>query len=215
MIFWKLQQQVAERLVFHLIDRLAHHGFVKQGLGVAFLSGENKAANLGQRLRAATAARIIRTSGPDRLLVEVDALAGGAAKHHRPEPTVAHRQRFDPLAGRLCVPHRGGRGCGLQRRVDRLRVVAGRLFLETGLDWAPNGCHELIDIRFRGHQFGAVEWEKVVAAEVCLGHFRKKFLVVGQAVVADVFAGDEKGGIAVAAGLVAGVGIADASFVEA
>src|SRR5690606_30267664 len=54
-------------------------------------------------------------AGPERVLVELDALLLDATEHHRAEPAVAKGQRFHPLRGGLPIPERerAGRGVGL------------------------------------------------------------------------------------------------------
>ena len=44
-------------------------------------------------------------AGPERFLVQDDAVLRDAAENHHSEPTIAERQRLSELAGRCFVPH--------------------------------------------------------------------------------------------------------------
>jgi len=45
-----------------------------------------------------------RATRPERLFIQLDSLLFHAAKNHRSQPAISHRQRFDPPGGRLAVP---------------------------------------------------------------------------------------------------------------
>ena len=55
---------------------------------------------------------------------------------------------------------------------------------------APDRLQQLEDLRLLHFQFGAVEGEKVVHAEVCLAHLGEELLLVGEGVMPLALAGD-------------------------
>ena len=64
--------------------------------------------------------------GPDRLLVELDLLALGAAEDHGAEAAIADRQRLDPARRRLPVPEDERTVCHRRLRgLDRVSYDAG------------------------------------------------------------------------------------------
>ncbi len=48
--------------------------------------------------------RLTQGSGPESIFIELNLLGCRASEDHGPEPAVANRQRFGPLAGGLIVP---------------------------------------------------------------------------------------------------------------
>ncbi len=98
-------------LVGHLAQRLRHKGFHGQRFASCLDLGASSQSpcafevqcilhRLAERLDSARTRRDERSraaSRPDRVLVELDALLGHAAKDHRAQPPIAHGQGLDPL----------------------------------------------------------------------------------------------------------------------
>ena len=124
------EDQPAEGLVFHLLDRIAHQVPAEQDVGQLEVAVEDELPDLGQGLGAALDDRGIRPARPVGLLVELDLLLVGLAEDHGPEPAVADGQGVLPLVGGVAVPkpRRGigpgrglllGRGPGRKARDER------------------------------------------------------------------------------------------------
>ena len=108
------EDQPAEGLVFHLLDRITHQVAAEQDVGQVEVAVENELPDLGQGLGAALDDRGIRPARPIGLLVELDLLLVGLAEDHGPEPAVADGQGVLPLVGGVAVPKpRRGIGPGL------------------------------------------------------------------------------------------------------
>ena len=80
----------------------------------------------------------VRFALPDRVLIELDALAGRAAEDHRPEAPVTHRQGFHPTLGGLGVP---------QFQASGSRLLAA----PRQSDSRGKRCQELSTIRLKRH----------------------------------------------------------------
>ncbi len=98
--------QVSERLVRLEARRPAHQLFLREGVRLDGRSREEEAADLGEVGERVRIVALARASPPQRLLVELDALATDRSEHHRAEPAVAERQRVIPLRRRAGVPQR-------------------------------------------------------------------------------------------------------------
>ena len=132
------QVQVAERLVRHLRERLRHHALAGQcrRIGVATLA--QQATHVRDRGLGVGIDRVVGTAGPQRRLVELQALVGHPAEDHRSETPVADGQRTHPLRARRAARQRRRRraiGGGLavpqaERRVGWRRFA----------DEARSGC---------------------------------------------------------------------------
>ena len=110
----ELEDQPAEGLVFHLLDRVAHEIPAEQDVGHLVVPVEDELLDLRQGLEAALDHRGIGAARPEGILVELDLLFVGLAEDHGPEPAVADRKGVLPLVGRVGVPEpRRGIGPGL------------------------------------------------------------------------------------------------------
>ncbi len=119
----KIQQQIAQRLIRHLLERTREHLGVGQGFGFGIAPGKHERAHLWQGRQRVGAGGIVRATCVQRVLVELQALVGNAAPHHRAQPAVADRQRLHPLVGRFAVPQLQG----IARSNGRQRLLAGSL----------------------------------------------------------------------------------------
>ncbi len=123
-VIWERQQQISERRILHLLDGHAHHRSAEQHVGLHIFPSEDEAADLGQRLWPSRSTGIVWSSGPKRFLVELNSFLVGLAENHRCETTIADRESFRPLLGRLAIPQNkfrvpvgsGARGAALQLR---------------------------------------------------------------------------------------------------
>ena len=100
------QVQVAERLVRHLRERLRHHALAGQcrRIGVATLA--QQPPHVRDRGLGVGIHRVVGTAGPQRGLVELQALVGHPAEDHRAETPVADGQRAHPLRARRAARQR-------------------------------------------------------------------------------------------------------------
>ena len=114
----KVEPKVGERLVLHHLVRHAHHGAPEEIVGAHEVSREEMATDLRQRLVRSFDDGVVGTARPQRLLVQLDALTLGAAKHHRAQAPVAHRKRLIPCQSGLVVPE--------QQRVITLLRMPGK-----------------------------------------------------------------------------------------
>ena len=69
-------------------------------VGLAVAPGTNRLAHGAECGARARRGRVFRKSRPERVLVQLQELAPGAAEHHRAEPPVADRERLDPALSR-------------------------------------------------------------------------------------------------------------------
>ncbi len=115
--------QVAQRLVSLLVAGDAHHVLVGQfsRLGELFLA--DQFADLREALVCLRVVVVVRTAGPERVLIEQNAFRLHAAEDHPAETAVADRHRVAPCFRRLTVPKRPAI-LVIQRAVD-VRVQAG------------------------------------------------------------------------------------------
>ena len=128
---WRVQPQVAERLVGFLPERLAHEFFARQRDSLFLLglrSGHElcrfagavrvlfqalvfqrprfleQAADFRERGGGPLMRVAVRFPGPDRVFVELDAFGADSAEDHRAEEAVAHRQGLGPILRGLLIP---------------------------------------------------------------------------------------------------------------
>ncbi len=99
------EPEVADGLVGQLAAGVAHHGLVDQILGLGPLVRVDQPPDLRERSRASGVAGVVRATGPDGVLIELESLGVDVAEDHGAEPAVADRQRPQPVgAGPLVVP---------------------------------------------------------------------------------------------------------------
>ena len=96
--------KVAQRLVLHLLDRVAEHSLAEEVVCLEVLPGEDQSADLGQRPVLNVPRLVVRPARPDGFLVELDAFLGHRPEDHRPDPPIPDRQGVVPRLGRLAVP---------------------------------------------------------------------------------------------------------------
>ena len=77
---------------------------VRQGLGFAVFPLEEQLADFRQHFQGLGIVGILRRAGPQRVLVELDALGDHVPEDHRPEAAVAHGCGLVPFACRLALP---------------------------------------------------------------------------------------------------------------
>ena len=100
----EIQQQIAQRLVRHLLERTRQQLGIGQLLGLCIAAGKDQRAHLRQRRQRLRIGGVVRTTGIQRVFVELQTLVGDAAPHHRAQPTVADRQGLHPFISRLAIP---------------------------------------------------------------------------------------------------------------
>ena len=85
-------EDVAERLIRHthiLACRMRHHLVVSQLLCFLVLAFEDELAYLGQIGFRRGVDNVVGLSGPERFLIQLDALYGWGAKHHATHDAIA------------------------------------------------------------------------------------------------------------------------------
>ncbi len=102
----EVEAQVGEALVRLEPPWLPHQLALGQRVGLARLAGEEQAPHFGKCRARLGIVGVARTAHPQRLFVELDALAIHRAEHHRAHPAVAHGKRVVPLRGRGTQPDR-------------------------------------------------------------------------------------------------------------
>ena len=70
------------------------------GVGGGVVAGQRQAADLGERGLRVRPVPVAGAAGPQRVVVDLQALDADVAEDHRAEAAVADRQRLDPLAWR-------------------------------------------------------------------------------------------------------------------
>ena len=125
----KRQREVADRLVWHLSQRLRHHLRAHELRRVGVLAVRDQPAHVGERVLRLGVDRIVRTSGPQGVFIQLETFVNDAAEDHRAQSAVAQRQRPHPL------------GCaGLPRlpwRIERQQRMIGR---RRAIPEAERGC---------------------------------------------------------------------------
>ena len=103
---------------------------------------------MGDNVGRAGAHVVARAAGPEGVLVELDAFAGGAAEDHGAEPAAAHRQGLLPLCGGLPIPEAGGgfaKGGEFAAELLRVDALGGEVvFLDANFIFFKEGgllCH--------------------------------------------------------------------------
>ena len=96
----KVDGQVPEGLIRHLAQRNAHEAVHGQRFRLPGLAGEQELPDPPEVFRCARMGVVVRPARPERLFVELDALAGHSAEDHGAEAPVAHGQGFVPGPGR-------------------------------------------------------------------------------------------------------------------
>ena len=113
--------QVAERLIGLQVTRAPHQLLVREVLRFLVAALADELPHPRQVLQRLAVDRVVGPSGPERVLVQLDALRGHSSEHHAAQSAVADRQGFDPLPRGLAIredrPDRvvlhgaGERGC--------------------------------------------------------------------------------------------------------
>jgi hypothetical protein len=123
-VFGELEDQSAEGLIFHLLDRIAQEVTAEEDVGSLVLAVENGFSQFRQKGRAALDNGRIRAARPEGVLIEHDLLFVGLAPDQSPEPAVADGKRGVPRRGGMGVPDdpggiRSGRFVALGRERGR------------------------------------------------------------------------------------------------
>ena len=79
---------------------------------LGYITGEEQPLDFRQGLARSLHDRVVRSTGPQRLFVELNVLHAGATNDHRAQPAIADRKRAIPFGGRLAEPDGEGRGLG-------------------------------------------------------------------------------------------------------
>jgi len=103
----KREPDIAKWLIRHLSLWVADERVARECLGRFRFSLEQQPPQLRQVTAGAGAHIIVRMAAPERVLVELDTLAGCAAEDHRTQTSTADGQRLGPLGRRLRVPEPG------------------------------------------------------------------------------------------------------------
>ena len=102
--FRKLQHQIADGLIGHLAERFGHHLRPDQSGRLAELAFIDEFPHFGERCLGLGIHWIVRSAGPDRAFVELDALVHCLAEDHRSELAVTDGNGLLPLLRRLVPP---------------------------------------------------------------------------------------------------------------
>ena len=97
------EPQVAERLIRLQVARLPHELLVRQVLRLLVAALADELPHLRQVRERLGVDGVVRPAGPERVLVQLDALRRHAAEHHPAQAAVADGQGLDPLLRRLAV----------------------------------------------------------------------------------------------------------------
>jgi len=102
----EVEQQVAGRAVGHLRGRLRDHLFRHEVARLDELALVDQRPHARQRGLEAGIVEAVRTAGPQRVLVELQAFLQRAAIHHGAQAAIADGEGFDPFARGFVVPQR-------------------------------------------------------------------------------------------------------------
>src|SRR5690606_29019319 len=100
----EVQPEIPQRLVGAASSSRAENAVVDQRLRLHVTAGKEQPPCLVDELAGARVQLMDGRPGPDRLLVELDALAAGIAEDHGAQASVAHRKGLDPLVCGLGIP---------------------------------------------------------------------------------------------------------------
>ena len=100
------QNDVAQRLVFLLLDRISHQPAAEQPVRLDQIASEDETSDVGKRRGATRYSRRIGTARPVRVFVDLDSFFVRPPKHHRAESAVADGQGVLPLLRRVAEPDR-------------------------------------------------------------------------------------------------------------
>ena len=100
----KVQQQRTGRLIRHTVRGVQREILVAQVESLFVASFENQPSHFGQRFPGGRIDVVVRTSGPDRLFVELQLLASAAPVYHNAQAAVAQRKRLFPAGSGSVVP---------------------------------------------------------------------------------------------------------------
>ena len=98
------KKDVTKGLIRLLVQRHAHELAHGQVLGLLLLARAQQGAQFDEVLRRALVLVLMRRARPKAVLVELEALLGGAAEDHRTQAPIAHGQGLHPGGGGLTVP---------------------------------------------------------------------------------------------------------------
>ncbi len=99
--------QTAEREVLHAV-RPFDESLVDEVLRLFLLSVEDEVAHIGQIALRRGAVVVVRTSAPERVLVQLQLVGLCASVNHSAQPSVTDWQGFQPDGGRFVVPQTFG-----------------------------------------------------------------------------------------------------------
>ena len=102
-LVFECQPKIAEALIRLEPERPAHRMLLGDRVRLDRQAGEQQAPNLCEMRERIGVVRVARSAHPERVLVELDALAVHVAEHHGAHPPVAERQRLVPFARRVVV----------------------------------------------------------------------------------------------------------------
>ena len=106
------QDQVPQRQIGLRVRTLKALG---QRVGLDELPGSHRAAHLRQDLSGLRVAGVFRPAGPERVVIELQALGPDAPENHCAESAAANRKRLDPFLRGPRVFQDQGRRCGHRR----------------------------------------------------------------------------------------------------
>ena len=99
-----LKTEIADRLIWHLLDRIRHHPGSNQIVRFLKFSFKDQPPGFRQSPQRLAIIGIVWSSRVKRVLIQLKAFGGDAAKDHRTQTPVSDRRRLDPLRGRLVIP---------------------------------------------------------------------------------------------------------------
>ena len=101
------EAQITQRLIGLQARGPPHHPTLGECVRLLRRAREQQPPHFRQMLQRVRVVALLPPTHPERVLVQLDALAVHATEDHRPQPPIPDRHRMIPLRRRLPVPKEG------------------------------------------------------------------------------------------------------------